>query len=296
VRRDGKQASNRITSNTDMKLECYRNLWGMLGPRHELVEKLEVAGYSGVEAVLFNENVAHELKMCLSGRRLALKAVIWTNGRTVEEQLLSFRSGLDRALALEPQSISVIGGYDGWSDDDACRYFEAVLKLEVSTGFAFPHETHRNSILFHPGITLRLLSKFPELKLICDFSHWVLTCERLLDDQLEVVRRSAQRAVHLHARVGTEQSPQLADLRSPEAEPYRNAFERWWEIIWEEQARRGLEVSTFCPELGPPPYQPTLPYTGQPIADLVEQVEWQRQRQTSRFATWWARRSASSSS
>jgi hypothetical protein len=205
------------------------------------------------------------------------------------EQLDSLHVQLERALALEPDTLSVIGGYDCWNDDEAARYFEAILKLEQRLGLSLPHETHRNSILFHPGITRRLLARFPELKLICDFSHWVVTCERLLDDQLETIRLCGRRAVHIHARVGTEQAPQLADIRAPAAAPYRDAFERWWQIVWEEQAIRGLAATSLCPELGPPPYQPMPPDGGHPFATLEEQCAWQKQRQSARFAAWQAR-------
>ncbi len=273
-----------------MKLEVYRNLWGMCGPRRDLIGHLEEAGYTGIEAVLFSDQEAVELKEILPRHRLLFKAVLWTAGRSVEDHLASLQALLTRALPLEPVSISIIGGYDGWTDDEAFRYFDQALKVEDRTGLVFSHETHRNSILFHPGITSRLLAKFPELKLVCDFSHWVVTCERLLDDQVDLIRECGRHATHLHVRVGTEQSPQVADIRSPEAAPYLLSFERWWATVWDEQATRGLAVTSFCPELGPPPYQPTLPYTGAPIADLVEQIEWQRRRQMANFGEWLARR------
>lgn len=273
-----------------MELEVYRNLWGMSGSRRESIGRLEEAGYDGIEAVLFNDEEALELKEILPGKRLLFKAVLWPAGRSVEEQLGSLQMQLTRALPLEPASISVIGGYDGWSDDEAASYLEKTLKIEAWVGLPFAHETHRNSILFHPGITLRLLKRFPELKLVCDFSHWVVTSERLLDEEKEGIRTCGRQATHVHVRVGTEQTPQVPDIRAPEVEPYLRRFERWWEIIWEEQAARGLAVTSFCPELGPPPYQATLPYTGVPMADLTEQVEWQRRRQIDHFREWVGRK------
>jgi hypothetical protein len=262
----------------------------MPGSRRDVIPEIEQAGYNGVEAVLFNDEEAFELKEVLPRHGLLFKAVLWTAGRSVKDQLVSLQTQLNRALPLEPASISVIGGYDGWTDEEACVYFEQALSVEDRTGIPFSHETHRNSILFHPGITRRSLAKFPELKLVCDFSHWVVTCERLLDDESEVIRECGRHATHLHVRVGTEQTPQVADIRAPEAEPYLRSFARWWEIVWEEQAARGLAVTSFCPELGPPPYQPTLPYTGAPMADLAEQVEWQRHRQVAHFKEWLAKR------
>ncbi len=273
-----------------MKLELYRNLWGMEGPRAQAVATVEGAGYDGIEAVLFSDAEARELSEILPRHRLLFKAVLWPSGASLAEHLASLHVHLERALTLEPDSISVIGGYDLWEEDEASRYIEAILKLEQQLGRSLPHETHRNSLLFHPGVTRRLLARFPELKLVCDFSHWVVTCERLLNDQLACLRECGRRAVHLHARVGTEQAPQVADIRSSAAAPYRDAFERWWEIVWEEQAARGLATASLCPELGPPPYQPTSPETGAALANLAEQCEWQKQRQVARFAAWQARR------
>jgi hypothetical protein len=267
-----------------VKLELYRNLWGIGLSRSGALAAIEQAGYDGIEAVLFNDAEADELREILPRHRLRFKAVLWLSGHSLAEQLQSLDLQLERVRSLEPHSISIIGGYDCWNDDEAARYLEATFKIEDQTGYSFAHETHRNSILFHPGITLRLLNRFPELQLVCDFSHWVVACERLVDDQLETIRRCGRQAVHIHARVGSEQGPQLADLRSPEAAGYRDAFERWWEIVWEEQAARGLAITSLCPELGPPPYQPA------PFANLADQCEWQKQRQAARFAAWQSRR------
>jgi hypothetical protein len=70
--------------------------------------------------------------------------------------------------------------------------------------------------------------------------------------------------------------------------PYLIAFERWWDIVWEEQLARGARVSTMCPEFGPPPYLPTLPYSGKPVANLAKLCDWQKDRQTDRFRSWMA--------
>jgi hypothetical protein len=58
-------------------------------------------------------------------------------------------------------------------------------------------------------------------------------------------------------RVGTEEAPQVADVRAPEALPYLIAFERWWDIVWEEQlARRGFDD---VPRVRPPAVPPRCP-------------------------------------
>src|SRR5260221_6587198 len=112
-----------------MKLKIYRNLWGMCGPRRELIGKLEEAGYDGIEAVLFSDDEARELEQILPERRLLFKAVLWPTGRSVEEQLGSLRAQLTRALSLEPASISVIGGGAKLSDAETVRLFLEGLEI-----------------------------------------------------------------------------------------------------------------------------------------------------------------------
>lgn len=267
-----------------MKLELYRNLWGVPGPPGPALARIAAAGYDGVEAVIFSDAQADRLRRALSRVPLAFKGVAWPRGASVREQLASLRRETGRLQTLGPGSLSVIGGQDCWSDDEAARYFEGALRLEQRLGLPMAHETHRNSALFHPAAARRILARFPELKLVCDFSHWVVACERLIDDQLDLIRQCGRQAVHVHVRVGSEQTPQVSDLRAPEFARYRRAFERWWGLVWDEQERRGLAVTSICPEFGPPPYLQTAPYTGRPAADLWAVCEWQKERQRARFA------------
>jgi sugar phosphate isomerase/epimerase len=142
-----------------VKLELYRNLWGVAPPRSRALAAIEEAGYDGIETVLFNDAEADELREILPRHRLAFKAVLWLSGQTLTEQLESLRVQLERARPLEPASVSIIGGYDCWGDDDVARYLEAAGRMGDATGYSFSHETHRSSILFHPYSTLRLLDR-----------------------------------------------------------------------------------------------------------------------------------------
>jgi hypothetical protein len=271
-----------------MILQTYRNLWGVAGPWERAVPALLDSGYDGIEAILFTKEEHARLRRILRARPFPFKGTIWTKdaGPTVRGHLGAFRSQLDALLRVGAQTINVMGGYDCWGESDRDRYFEGVLKAGQAAGVPVAHETHRDTALHHPTAAARVLARFPELRLTCDFSHWVVACERLIDDQLPTIRLCASRADHLHTRVGTAEAPQVADIRAPEAKPYRGAFERWWDLVWEDQLRRGVAVSTCCPEFGPPPYLPTLPYSGRPVADLDELCDWQRDRQRSRFRRW----------
>jgi hypothetical protein len=128
------------------------------------------------------------------------------------------------------------------------------------------------------------LARFASLKLCCDYSHWVCVCERLIDDELGILRKCATRCLHLHARVGYEQGPQVPDPRAPEYERHLAAHERWWRLVWQAQRKRGDAVSTLTPEFGPPLYQHTLPFTAVAVSNLWEICDWQAARQAANFA------------
>ncbi len=273
-----------------MKLLTYRNLWGTIGDRAKVVEQIAGAGYDGIESLLWNDAEVREAKPLLARWKLDYRGVIWTKGATVADHLASFQEYIERYRDLHPSGFTVIGGSDCWDESDTARYYEGVLELEGKGTVPVAHEVHRATCLFHPAPARRILARFPELKLVCDFSHWVVSCERLIHDQVDLIRQCGRQAVHIHSRVGSEQAPQLGDVRAPEARPYLEAFEKWWEIVWEEQEKRGLATTMICPEFGAPPYQPTLPYTGEPVADLAAVCDWQAERQRAHFREWQARR------
>jgi hypothetical protein len=109
-----------------------------------------------------------------------------------------------------------------------------------------------------------------------DLSHWVVMSERLIHDQEAAIRLVASRAIHVDARVGHEEGPQVPDPRDPAWSNHLEAFETWWDLaITSDQV--------VVPEYGPPPYLPTIPYTGEPVADLWAICEWARERLRTRY-------------
>jgi hypothetical protein len=107
------------------------------------------------------------------------------------------------------------------------------------------------------------------------------------------VKKAAQRCIHIHGRVGYEAGPQVADPRAYEYSRHVTAFERWWAWVWEDQAARQLEFSTFTPAYGPPPYLHTLPHTNVPVASLSEICDWQAERARELFTQMFGQGSAS---
>jgi hypothetical protein len=267
-----------------MNLMLFRHLWGVFGQWEDVFPVFKAAGYHGIESRMPEPKDSQRFLSLLETYGFEFIPQIFSQGETVEAHVESFREQLDRAKSFRPRLVNAHSGRDAFSEEERVRFFERALQLEAEAGIPVAHETHRGRILFTPWTTAHLLKRFPSLKLCCDFSHWVCVCERLLEDQAPVLRQCAARCIHLHARVGYEQGPQVPDPRAPEYARHLEAHERWWGLVWEAQAQRCDAVSTLTPEFGPPGYLHTLPFTNVPVSDLAEICNWQARRQADNFA------------
>ena len=273
-----------------MRLVTVRHLWGVEEEWATFFPRAKAAGYGAIEANILEMTPTHreELRARLADLGLGLVAQIFTNGfipgGDVATHVESFRRQCDLAIAMRPRLINCHSGRDAFTRDEACDFFRRVTEHEGGLPVRVAHELHRGRVFYAPWSTVPVLNAFPALNVTADFSHWVNVCERLLDDQLPAIRLVAERCLHVHARVGHAEGPQVNDPRAPEWAGELVAHERWWDLCWTAQERRGLTESTLTPEFGPPPYQPTAPYTRQPLAELREICDWMAKRQVERFA------------
>jgi len=273
-----------------MKLQLVRHLWGVdhtHGLEHHLA-RWEQAGYEVVEAGLrVSPDRAALLRFLKhSGWRWIPQVFSrdFVPGGTVREHLDSLRQRVEECLDHHPLFFNAHSGSDTWSLAQAEDFYGAALEFEEGVGVPIAHETHRLRCFGNPWTTRHILERFPTLKLTCDFSHWVCVAERLLPDCEPIIQLAARHCLHLHARVGYEEGPQVPDPRAPEWAGHLAAHEKWWDIIWTSQKQRGLAVSTLTPEFGPAPYLQALPFTQSPVADLADICDWTARRQAGRFA------------
>jgi sugar phosphate isomerase/epimerase len=267
-----------------VELKLFRHFWGLDEPWETAFPKIKAAGYAGIESGLPELKDEARFRDLLAAHQLAFIAQISTTGADVQEHAASFRDRLARAAAFHPVLVNCHGGRDAWTASEGQQFYAEVLTAERAMGVAVAHETHRGRILYNPWATRDLLRLFPDLMLSCDLSHWVCVCERLLTSEGDIIALAAEHCLHLHARVGYENGPQVADPRAPEFAPQLAAHEAWWDMIWDSQVARGMAISTLTPEFGPPSYQHTLPADGTPIGNLAEICDWQAARQAHRFA------------
>jgi sugar phosphate isomerase/epimerase len=266
-----------------VRLLVYRHLWGVTDPWEQCFPRFAARGYAGIECGIPAPQDQARFARLLARHRLDYIAAFGTRGRTVRQHLDSFRRQVTAAKRWKPRLINCHSGSDAWSNAESEQFYSEALRIEADSGIQIGHETHRCRVFYNPWATARLLDRFEDMRITCDLSHWVCVCERLFDDQ-RILRLCARRCLHIHARVGYEEGPQVPDPRAPEYQRHLTAHERWWRMIWRVQRERGMKVSTLTPEFGPSLYLHTLPFTQQPVADLESICDWQAQRQREQFS------------
>lgn len=274
-----------------MELKIFRTLWGYHGDPAEAVVESAEAGFDGIEGQTPNDpNKRAALAEALNNYRLDYIAEITTAGSYVperhasmDEHLSSLERGLVNCRELHPLRINCIGGCDAWPEAQSLSFFLQAMALADRYGLEIAFETHRSRSLFNPWTTQRLAAELPELRITADFSHWCVVCERLMDNELEVLEAIAPQVTHIHARVGYDQGPQVPHPAAPEYADALASHQQWWEIIWRSQQARGMPLSTMTPEFGPDGYLQQAPFTRQPAADLWQINRWMMHKERAHF-------------
>ncbi|HEX2575175.1 MAG TPA: hypothetical protein VHK88_02430 [Aquihabitans sp.] len=268
-----------------MRLVLVRTLWGLADRPEDAVGALaqvRAAGYDAVSCPVQTLPDRRAFAAELAENGLAYVPQVFTFGRTVDAHLDALRNALAASVAFAPGHVVAQTGRDGWSFDDAVTFLQAAQRIAVEVGVAVAHETHRGRILCNPWVTERVLAAVPDLRLSCDLSHWVCVGESLRLPE-RIVDLVAEAAIHIDARVGFEQGPQVPDPRVASHAAHLAAHEAWWDRIWRRREAAGDEALAVMPEFGPPPYQPVDPRTGEPLADVGEVNEWMAARLRARY-------------
>ncbi|KAH6676881.1 hypothetical protein F5X68DRAFT_235056 [Plectosphaerella plurivora] len=256
----------------------FRSTWGIdPTPGYEnyktWLPELKKLGYAGIEVNLFYLDDLKLLREICDEHNLEITVLILSAdptvnrfkapGSTPQGHLLFYRSQLQRSRILRPYKIVAPSGSDAWTIDQSLEFYRGSLKVDRELGLEGKvcHETHRSRALFNPYVTAQILTAVPEIRITADISHWVLVCERLLDETDEDIRLWDQicpHVHHIHSRIGTTQSPQCPDPTHPTFEAERTSFENVWRRMVRAQRQvHGPEyLVTYVPEYGPFPYHP----------------------------------------
>lgn len=265
-----------------MRLEIFRTLWGYRGSWQQALDEALGAGFDGIEARIPETAAQRALNArLLREQNVPYIATLFTSTPVLPRQsdssqvhLEDLRMKLDWAAELGPRLVNVLPGNDRWSLSEQVDFFARAVELAAASGLKVCFEIHRGRSLYSPWVTLDVIRQVPELRFTSDISHWLVTCERLLDDPADDLSAFIERVDHIQARVGYDQGPQVPHPGAPEYAEVLAFHQRHWESIWSSQEKRGLQTTTLTPEFGPDGYLHHLPFTDVPVADLWQLNQW----------------------
>lgn len=274
-----------------MKLDLFRSLWGYADQHASACREARASGFAGIEARLPQTAAERrDFGALLAGEGLDYIAILFTGGAVLPDQALTpaehlrdLERQLDASAELAPRFVNVLAGNDRWSTHQQLDFFGQAQEIARRGGHLCSFETHRARCLATPWVTLEIARQLPELLFTTDISHWVVGCERLLDDPADDLDDFIGRVHHIQARVGYDQGPQVPHPAAPEYARELAFHQGFWAAVWRAQQERGYPVTTLTPEFGPDGYTFRLPFTGMPIADLWNLNRWMADTQRDQF-------------
>ncbi|CDG81690.1 sugar phosphate isomerase/epimerase family protein [Janthinobacterium agaricidamnosum] len=248
--------------------------WGSneLAPQ-VFIERVLAAGFDGIEMSLPLDPVQRDdWTSRIADAGLGLIAQQWETvfHPQFDEHRAALATLLDNACAARPLLVNSHTGKDFYTPAQNRDLIALADHISARHGVPIVHEIHRSRFSGHPMLLLPYLEQDPGLQLTADLSHWCCACESLLEDQPETLARTLPHVRHIHARVGHQQGPQVADFRAPEAQAALQQHLAWWDQIVALRKAAGARQMTMTPEFGPLPYTQALPYTQQPVSNAWE--------------------------
>lgn len=254
-----------------MKLKFVCPYWGQEGiSGNDFVEKVILAGYDGAE-INFPDDSSFQKSIVriVDSGNFDLIAQQWLppKNEKVVDYKKRFTERLKFLADFSPVFINSHTGKDFFSFNENCQIIDEAFEFQENSGIKIVHETHRGRFNFASFSTIPFLKKYDNLYLNADFSHWCNVSESFLEDQQDSIKLAISQSHYIHARIGHTQSAQVNDPFAPEWEIALQTFVNWWKQILKKAEARGDKVFYICPEFGPFPYMPYLPYTKMPVND-----------------------------
>ena len=257
-----------------MQVQIFAAHWGNNElPADVFIERVKAAGFDGIELSLPLDAAARDdWTGRIAAAGLALIVGQWETALVPEfaAHRAALAELLHNACAARPLHVNSQTGKDYFTFEQNCELLDMAAAISREHGVPIYHETHRSRWSAHPALALPYLRQQPDLHLTADLSHWCCACESLLADQPQTLAATLPRVRHIHARVGHEQGPQVADFRAPESQAALAAHLSWWDEVVRLRRAAGAERLTITPEFGPVPYTQTLPYTGAAVSNAWE--------------------------
>jgi hypothetical protein len=281
-----------------MRLENFKTMWGVEEDFETACIQAKEAGLEGIEGrAPVDQDEKNYWKACLKKYDLAFIGEIVTGGdfvpsrhHTLQQHIKDVETGIQNTLELNPRFMNCMGGCDAWDEAQSIVFFKGAIEIAKANKIDISFETHRSRSLFTPWVTRRMVEAVPQMKLTLDLSHWCVVSERLMDSELDTIRAIAPNVHHFHARIGYAQGAQVPHPAAPEYAEALQSHQACWEIAWDAQHAKGMQVTTMTPEFGPDGYLHTLPFTNVPVADLWEINSWMAETEKAHFNAYFGKK------
>lgn len=256
-----------------MKVNFHKSFWEAPCNNKQdlknLLKRTHDDGYQGSELFLpFFEFDADSTLKAHAEFDLSIITGIATQGDDVQAHLKSMNSQIERAIQYNPVLINSHTGRDIFSLEDNLLLFENALALEQKYNVTITHETHRFRPTFSTFDTEKIIKALPEIKLNLDISHWMVVHESDLSDQLARLLAIFPHVQHIHARVGFEEGPQVANPQDALWASHLENHVKLWQKVIDLAKNRKQKFFTITPEFGPFPYAHVQANTQQPLTDI----------------------------
>jgi len=250
-----------------MTIKFYAPEWGNTLPFADFCQNVKAAGYDGVEMALpFDTTERQAILDSLKQYDLELIGQYWQSFESdLDEHGRNYETYLRHLITAGPVLVNCQTGKDFFSVDQNRQLFELAAHISAETGVKIIHETHRGKALFAAPIAQDYLTRFPDIRICLDISHWCTVHESMLENQPEAVQLAIAHTDHIHSRVGYSEGPQVNDPRAPEWEQTLQTHLGWWDQVVDHHRAAGTQL-TITTEFGPAPYMPAQPYSQEPVA------------------------------
>ena len=246
------------------RLLVYQSLWAMERRRPDglewsLDEKLDMihaAGFDGAGVRFFDRDYVRQVTRKLGAWGLSWQAQCYP--RSVDElrPILGPR-GRVRRRPSEPagRRAAAHRGRVRAADRRLAR------ARRTDAGVALHFETHRDRMTTDLYFTLRLLDRFPDLRLTGDLSHYVVGREfawPISDENHRLMHRVIDQCWGFHGRVASREQIQV-QISFAHQRDWLDLFMGWWEYgfrSWRRRAPADATLTFLC-ELGPREYAMT---------------------------------------
>lgn len=245
------------------RLLVYQSLWAMERRRPDglewsLDEKLEMirgAGFDGAGVRFFDLAYARAVTERLRGWGLSWQAQCYP--RTIDD----LRPILGHVAELGADHLNLQADVRPHTVAECVPLIEGWRALARDAGVALHFETHRDRMTTDLYFTLRLLDRFPDLRLTGDLSHYVVGREfawPIADENHRLMHRVIDQCWGFHGRVASREQIQV-QISFRYQRDWLELFLGWWAYGFRSWRRRAPKnaVLTFLCELGPREYAMT---------------------------------------